>query len=98
MWNGVNYLLKMPSDLDFLSEYQTVRKWLGFSIVRNPFCVPFPMEEGAVVFSGKSKQKTVRVYRVIIIAVVCYYHLLLHVRLHPMLIIVCHRAFLYLIC
>lgn len=44
MWNGVNYLLKMPSDLDYLADYVAVQKWLGFSINRNPFIVPYPMQ------------------------------------------------------
>ena len=52
MWNGVNYLLKMPSDLDYLSEYKVIRTWMGFDISRNPFCVPYPLEEGAEVFTG----------------------------------------------
>jgi hypothetical protein len=46
MWNGINYLLKMPSDLNFLSEYLAIKRWAaGFSFIRNPFCVPRPMEE-----------------------------------------------------
>ena len=52
MWNGVNYLLKMPSDLDFLSQYRAIRSWLGFKIIRNPFCVPYPLEDGVPMFSG----------------------------------------------
>jgi len=54
-WNGVNYLLKMPSDLDYLNEYRTVKKWLGFKIQRNPFCVPFPLEEGAPIYTGEQQ-------------------------------------------
>eukprot|EP01035_Chromulina_nebulosa_P032760 gene32760-43785_t len=46
MWDGINYLLKMPSDLDYLDKYLAIKKWLGFSIVRNPFCVPFGMDGG----------------------------------------------------
>jgi hypothetical protein len=52
MWNGVNYLLKMPSDLDYLSQYRAIRSWLGFKIIRNPFCVPYPLEDGVPMFSG----------------------------------------------
>lgn len=48
----MNYLLKMPSDLNYLAEYRAVQTWLGFDIVRNPFCIPFPMEKGASLFSG----------------------------------------------
>jgi hypothetical protein len=51
MWNGVNYLLKMPSDLDYLGEYLAIKRWVGFPLVRNPFCVPFPLEEGAAAYS-----------------------------------------------
>eukprot|EP01041_Mallomonas_annulata_P004421 gene4421-8802_t len=41
----------MPSDLDYLSQYKTVRDWLGFDVKRNPFCVPFPMDDGVNIFS-----------------------------------------------
>ena len=39
VWNGVNYLLKISSDLDFLSRFSEVETWFGFSLVRNPFVV-----------------------------------------------------------
>ena len=39
VWNGVNYLLKISSDLDFLSHFSEVETWFGFSLVRNPFVV-----------------------------------------------------------
>lgn len=45
MWNGVNYLLKMGSDLDFLDGHKPLRSWLGFSLYRNPFVVPLPLEQ-----------------------------------------------------
>jgi len=45
MWNGVNYLLKISSDLDFLDQYPIVTKWLGFSLNRNPFCIPMAMDQ-----------------------------------------------------
>jgi hypothetical protein len=48
MWNGQNYLLKMPSDLDYLHTYKAIRKWVGFQIKRNPFVVPDPMDTGIV--------------------------------------------------
>lgn len=51
MWNGVNYLLKMPSDLDYLAEYLAIKRWVGFPLVRNPFCVPFPLEDGSAAYS-----------------------------------------------
>jgi len=44
LWNGINYLLKIPSDLDFLSKSKQLVKWLGFPIQRNPFIVPLSME------------------------------------------------------
>lgn len=44
VWNGLNYLLKMPSDLDYLADYLAIQKWMGFPLVRNPFCIPYPME------------------------------------------------------
>ena len=46
IWNGINYLLKMPSDMDYLTEYLAIKRWLGFPITRNPFCIPQPLEEG----------------------------------------------------
>lgn len=44
VWNGIHYLLKMPSDLDYLSEYIAVQRWMGFPLIRNPFCIPFAMD------------------------------------------------------
>lgn len=52
-WNKVNYLLKMASDLDYLHDYLAVRKWMGFTLIRNPFCVPYPLEEGAGMFADR---------------------------------------------
>jgi hypothetical protein len=52
MWNGCNYLLKMSTDLDFLADYRAIRRWMGFTLTRNPFCVPCPLEEGTDIFSG----------------------------------------------
>jgi hypothetical protein len=43
-WNSVNYLLKMPSDLDYLDSHRVLRKWLGFPLIRNPFIIPWPVE------------------------------------------------------
>jgi hypothetical protein len=53
MWNGVNYLLKMPSDLDYLGDYLAIKRWVGFTLTRNPFCVPYPMEEGQALLTGE---------------------------------------------
>jgi hypothetical protein len=44
VWNGLNYLLKMPSDLDYLADYLAIQKWMGFPLIRNPFCIPYPLE------------------------------------------------------
>lgn len=54
IWNGINYLLKIPSDLDYLQEYKAIANWLGFSIIRNPFCIPYPMELGNHMFSNSA--------------------------------------------
>ena len=45
--HGINYLLKMPSDLDFVDvACPPCRAWLRFKVSRNPFVVPLPMEAG----------------------------------------------------
>ena len=33
VWNGMNYLLKIPSDLDFLERSKPLVEWLGFRFV-----------------------------------------------------------------
>lgn len=43
----------MPSDLDYLSDYLAIKRWVGFSLIRNPFCVPYPLEEGRELLTGK---------------------------------------------
>lgn len=53
LWNGLNYILKMPSDLDYLAEYIAIQKWMGFPLTRNPFCIPFAMESGATMLTSK---------------------------------------------
>ena len=45
MWNGINYLLKMTSDVDFMDENRTIHYWLGYPVFRNPFIVPLPLEQ-----------------------------------------------------
>lgn len=52
MWNGINYLLKMSSDLDYLADYLAIKRWVGFPLIRNPFCVPYPLEEGQELLNG----------------------------------------------
>lgn len=39
-WNGQNYLLKIVHDCDFLDRVEAFRRWLGFSVTRNPFFLP----------------------------------------------------------
>lgn len=43
-WNHINYLLKMPSDLDFLEKHTGLIQWLGFTLVRNPFILPINLD------------------------------------------------------
>lgn len=43
-WNQLNYLLKMPSDLDFLQKHQALVQWLGFTLERNPFILPLNLD------------------------------------------------------
>lgn len=52
LWNGINYLLKIPSDLDYLADYLAIKRWVGFTLTRNPFCVPYPLEEGQELLTG----------------------------------------------
>ena len=44
MWNGVNYLLKVATDLDFVANLRPVVSWLGFNMERNPFVVPMSLD------------------------------------------------------
>ena len=39
LWNGINYLSKIPHDLDFLKDVEPLRLYLGkeFPLNRNPF-------------------------------------------------------------
>eukprot|EP00605_Chrysophyceae_sp_TOSAG23-4_P000095 GSChrysophyteH1.ASY1.ANO1.100.1 assembled CDS len=50
MWNQVNYLLKMPSDLDYLAKYLAIERHVGFGLRRNPFVVPSPLEDGVSMY------------------------------------------------
>lgn len=40
VWNGVNYLLTLPSSMDFMDRSSDLIKWFGFRLERNPFLVP----------------------------------------------------------
>lgn len=44
LWNGVNYLLKIPSDLEFLGKHAALTQWLGFTLERNPFVLPVNLD------------------------------------------------------
>eukprot|EP00941_MAST-03F_sp_MAST-3F-sp1_P004478 g4478.t1 len=44
-WNGINYLLKMPTDLNHLDTLEPLRKWLGFKLLRNPFIMPVRLDQ-----------------------------------------------------
>ena len=59
VWNGINYLLKVPSDLDFLDRLRPLNMWLGFGVARNPFVVPLPMESGAGLHATSADRKSV---------------------------------------
>eukprot|EP00952_Eustigmatos_sp_NYUAD-ZCMA_P000716 2959-Eustigmatos_ZCMA.PRE.1 len=47
----------MASDLDFLDANRTIRQWLGFSVFRNPFVVPLPLEQLPVLGGGAANQQ-----------------------------------------
>lgn len=51
-WNQFNYLLKMPSDLDFLQKHQALIQWLGFTLERNPFILPLNLDGRALQNGG----------------------------------------------
>jgi len=50
LWNQMNYMLKMPSDLDFLSKYLAIERYIGFGLIRNPFVIPSPLEDGVLMY------------------------------------------------
>lgn len=54
MWNGVNYLLKIPSDLDFLAEHKQIPKWYGATALRNPFLVSRSLDDSPASTSKQS--------------------------------------------
>lgn len=47
VWNGFNYLLKIPSDLDFVNGNHALTSYLGFPVKRNPFLIPPEHQLGA---------------------------------------------------
>jgi hypothetical protein len=40
LYEGLPYLMKMKSDLDFLERSSTMKQWLGFTIEKNPMLIP----------------------------------------------------------
>ena len=50
LWNGMNYLLRTSSDLDYLGDYRALRIHMGFTLQRNPFSIAAPMEDGTKQF------------------------------------------------
>ena len=53
LWNGINYLLRTSSDLDYLGDYRALRIHMGFSLQRNPFSIAAPMEDGTKQFQTR---------------------------------------------
>ena len=47
LWNGMNYLLKIPHDMDFLNKCEPLREYLGpkFPLVRNPFSMVYDLDD-----------------------------------------------------
>jgi hypothetical protein len=43
IWNGENYLTRIPTDLDFLADFEPLVNWLRMGIERNPFILRSPM-------------------------------------------------------
>ena len=51
LFQSFNYLSRIPSDLDFLHSILILRQWIGFSLLRNPFLIPYPMKERQHLFT-----------------------------------------------
>ena len=68
LWNGINYLLRISSDLDYLSDYRALRMHMShLSLQRNPFTVVFPMEDSAKRYLARTvEQKIVEESKLII--------------------------------
>jgi hypothetical protein len=45
IWDGVNYLLKIATDTDFLNSVRPLRRILGYPVIRNPFITPFSLDQ-----------------------------------------------------
>lgn len=60
-WNNLNYLLKIPSDLDFLQKHTGLIQWLGFTLERNPFILPANLDcRVQTAFNGSSSSNPAR--------------------------------------
>ncbi|KAL7688627.1 putative IQ motif, EF-hand binding protein [Plasmopara halstedii] len=46
-WNGINYLLKLASDLEFLNKHTGLTESLGFTLHRNPFILALNLDRRA---------------------------------------------------
>ena len=53
-WKGKNYLLKIPTDLDFMTK----RSCYGSAQQRNPFLLPFPLESLREIASAEHDQQS----------------------------------------
>ena len=66
VWNGRNYLLTIPSTLNFLDRFHKLVSWFGFHLVRNPFLLPAmgpglpPPSENAIRHAGDTSLSRVR--------------------------------------
>jgi hypothetical protein len=58
LWNGQNYMRKMLSDMDFVAEIPEAIHFLGptTSFLRNPFLLPFCVDEMALCSRDKDHQ------------------------------------------
>jgi len=58
IWNGLNYLLRIPSDLDFLEKQTCIKPWLeGFPKERNPFLIQRSLDSSPNSLSYNEKKK-----------------------------------------
>ncbi|KAK1942143.1 hypothetical protein P3T76_006465 [Phytophthora citrophthora] len=55
-WNGINYLLKLASDLEFLEKHSGLVAWLGFTLQRNPFVLPLNLDCRAKLISPSAER------------------------------------------
>lgn len=78
LWNGFNYLLKIPSDLDFLQLHTTLKFEVGFSLERNPFVIPNALDKLVYATSTEGedlRSKIARNYgRIMMLCVLCLLH------------------------